>query len=423
MKKTETGKRGSGKFLSWFLFICLVGVGALYLYERYDKQEIKSQLVEFSNENELQKDSISDLKFELDESKVTERRLNSRLEYEQELYFNRESELKQSIIDKDRQISSLSYELDSLQLEKEKIDLLIRTGVDSLSIVQIDMLKKRLEVRESEIEETNKKLMQERKAKEYLSEQLFETNRKIKNSELFYKDVITMMVDVYDFFEKIDYEYYALAADIEKETEFLESNTASMGKAENGPDWLNIPAKNTYAGNPFMNDLYGRMDTYKNGLERAQSKIDKLKEILNSYDGPLSADNELASSLKQLIRRLEDKDKQIAEFDRRVKMRFIMVASTDDLKEMGILKRNDWRSKRYKRKIDRTQVNLNDFEIIDIEENTIIQLPEDVEFRSVVSEHSDWSYHWDDETKLFTILSPNEFWKVSDYIIIEIDND
>jgi chromosome segregation ATPase len=136
--------------------------------------------------------------------------------------------------------------------------------------------------------------------------------------------------------------------------------------------------------------------------------IERLKENVNT----LQQRNEMQAGL------IVSQQETIIEQDAKIKTAYLKIATKKELKEQGLL------TKKFlgKTKVDFANLDKSLFKAIDKSETTKIEIPAK-EAKVMTPQPSD-SYRIDKVYKntVLTIINPEKFWGVSDFVIIQIDD-
>ncbi|WP_190810293.1 hypothetical protein [Flagellimonas sp. S3867] len=395
----------------------------LYFKETKHSNELGIELNEYYNENSVLKDSLKILNMDIVELTTAKKRLERNYKNDKITWERERERLLERIHNQDSSIVELEQQRDSLTAEKNRLAALVSTGIEGMEMHQIDQLKKKIRAKELELKNKDRRLFEIREAKERAIVELRNVNQRLEKNELFFDEMSRTIVDFYKFLMEMDNEYYDFVKDIEEKLGPGDEGVllAEMTSHEDKPVWVNIPAKEKYGGSPWLNEIQQRMENLKLKKESVKNWESKIRATMNEYDYSLGVSQDLLDDVKRMVTKLEERDLVLLENEIKIRSRYLLIASTEELKKLGILKRRDWKRAIIKRRIDLTRIRREDFTRIDFELDTIIQLPERKRFRSLITNHVSWSRAIDYRNNTLQIVNKNKFWELSNYMIIETD--
>jgi len=397
----------------------------LYLKEKATSKELAQEVNEYSNIVYDLKDSIRTLNIDFKRLISSRDLLKDEYRRAQEKWEEEKTLLNEQITLKNDLINELVAERDSIQNEKDSLIALMNTGVADMNLNQIDRLKKKIEVKEIELLKKEKELYVTHKAKQLVIDELRSVSKRIENNEIFFAEMTKRIVDFYKFLNELDNEYYSFVQDVKEKLDPHDNESLPQSNGQlrdkNSTIWLDIPAKEKYGGNPWLNEVYDRMKNLKAKFKMFEILKEEIKYAMNFYDNTLGIEDDIVEDIEQMGETLIERKKIILQNEVKIRSKYLLIASTKELKKMGVILGRDWRRKRPKRKIDLSKVNRDSCIRIDFELDTIIDLPKNKAFRSIITFHESTSREIDLNRGQIKVLSRSRFWEISNYLIIETD--
>jgi chromosome segregation ATPase len=175
-----------------------------------------------------------------------------------------------------------------------------------------------------------------------------------------------------------------------------------------------------------ISNLNKKLDLLTTQLGEKEKDLDVLKQELTTRDFQIASLNSRVDTLNTTVAtqtsQLDSQATQIAGLDKDLFTTYYTEGTYEELKEKGVIAKDGWTPWDGRKLELNEKLSKNDFTEIDKRETTSI--PVNAKKASLVSAHPEGSYSFqknqDGMIASLEIRNPDEFWKISDYLVLEV---